>query len=185
MDEPKKFKRRIILIKKSIQLKYVALVFLSVVAAVFVIGGDVYYTVTKILIEEVNPDLHPLFTRFNQVLAVKLLIYLGIIFFVSLYVSHRIAGPIYRFEKSTRLVGEGDLTHRVSLRKGDELGGLEEEFNRMVASLQLKVQKDRNLAQHIMSRIEQIAVQESSGTLQKKIQEIRREMDHLGSGFKA
>jgi len=183
-QEPKQFQRRIILIKKSLQVKYIALVFLSVLAGLFMIGLDVYYTVTNILVHEVDPSLYPVFARFNQMILVKVLIYLFIMLLVSLFVSHRIAGPIYRFEKSAEVVGRGDLTHRVCLRRGDELGELEELFNRMVSNLQLLVQKDKHLSQQIASQLEQTAKDSVASPVSEQLLALSRELEHVGSGFK-
>ena len=36
----------------------------------------------------------------------------GLMLLISLYVSHRFAGPIYRFEKSCQSLASGDLTHK-------------------------------------------------------------------------
>ena len=56
-----------------------------------------------------------------------------------LYLSHKIAGPMFRFEKDMATVKEGDLTLRVFLRKQDQFTALSESFNDMTASLHDKV----------------------------------------------
>jgi hypothetical protein len=43
--------------------------------------------------------------------------------------SHRIAGPAHRICKSFQRVRDGDIAFRVTLRKGDYLGEIAEEFN--------------------------------------------------------
>ncbi len=56
-----------------------------------------------------------------------------------LLLSHRIAGPIYRIEKSIQGMQEGDLTMRIFLRDKDELTELAEQFNQMSATLNQKI----------------------------------------------
>jgi nitrogen fixation/metabolism regulation signal transduction histidine kinase len=146
-----RFQRKTVLVKRSLQLKYIAMVFLSVLVASLIVGGDVYYSLSRVMLTEC-PSVTDRMTQFNTVLLVKTALYLGLMLLISLYVSHRFAGPIYRFEKSAQAVGGGDLTHRVSLRTGDELMELQEEFNGMTSSLQVLVQKDRNLAQRLRDR---------------------------------
>ncbi|MBI4051110.1 MAG: HAMP domain-containing protein [Elusimicrobia bacterium] len=179
------FTRRTILIKKRFQYKYMAVVFFSVLIAFLIIGLDVSYTLSKIL--SYNPGIQPLLDRMSSVfplLAMKFFIYLVIILIVSGIISHRIAGPIFRFEKSARIIGTGDLTHRVTLRSGDEWLELQEEFNQMVIQLQSKIQKEKTLIRHLCAHLDEIAKRLS----QEKHQEIsalKRELEHITSGFKA
>ncbi|MBI4422978.1 MAG: HAMP domain-containing protein [Elusimicrobia bacterium] len=183
-----KFQRRTVLVKRTLQLKYVAIIFASVVLAALMVGGDVYYTMTHLILAE-NPSLAPMISQINTTILLKLALYLGIIFLVSLFVSHRFAGPIYRFEKSAQVVGTGDLTHRVSLRTGDDLLELQEEFNAMVSSLQAQVQKDRSLIQHLGTRIDEALKRipdgaADPGPVREELKTLRAELAHLTTGFK-
>jgi len=185
MVEAQKFQRRTVLIKRALQLKYIGMVFVSVLLASLIVGGDIYYTMARMVLAE-NPSMTPAVAQFNWIIMVKLLLYLGLMLMISLYVSHRFAGPIYRFEKSAQIVASGDLTHRVSLRTGDELLELQEEFNGMVASLQAMVQKDRNLAAHLAERLS-VAMQklpESSSGAVDELKSLKMELDHLTQSFK-
>jgi len=49
--------------------------------------------------------------------------------------SHRIAGPLYRFEKILQQIGAGDLTANVKLRKKDQLVEFEKLINILVNTL--------------------------------------------------
>ena len=60
---------------------------------------------------------------------------------VFIYYSHRIAGPLYRFQKSLSELTLGDLTGRVHLRRRDQLGDLGETINL------LAVETDRKIGQ--------------------------------------
>ena len=54
----------------------------------------------------------------------------GMVVFILL--SHRIAGPLYRFEKDLGDIGYGDLTKRISLRKTDQLTEIKEALNSLI-----------------------------------------------------
>jgi len=54
---------------------------------------------------------------------------------VFILLSHRIAGPLYRFEKTLSQIKDGDLTTRINLRKSDELTELKESLNALIGSL--------------------------------------------------
>lgn len=185
--EPQKFQRRTVLIKRSLQLKYIGMVFLSVLLASLIVGADIYYTMARMVLGE-NPSLAPAISQFNMIILVKLALYLVLILLISLYVSHRFAGPIYRFEKSAQIVAAGDLTHRVSLRTGDELLELQEEFNGMLANLQALVQKDRNLAVRLSERLgaamKGLPEGESLAALREDLVSLKMELEHLTKAFK-
>lgn len=187
MAEPQKFQRRTVLIKRSLQLKYIGMVFVSVLLASVIVGGDIYYTMARMVLAD-NPSMAPAVTQFNTIILVKLALYLVLMLLISLYVSHRFAGPIYRFEKSAQIVSSGDLTHRVSLRTGDELLELQEEFNGMLATLQALVQKDRNLAARITERvaaaIKKLPDDKAGVATREELQSIKMELEHLTRSFK-
>ncbi len=187
MAEPQKFQRRTVLIKRSLQLKYIGMVFVSVLLASLIVGGDIYYTMARMVLAD-NPSMSTAVTQFNTIILVKLALYLVLMLLISLYVSHRFAGPIYRFEKSAQIVSSGDLTHRVSLRTGDELLELQEEFNGMLATLQALVQKDRNLAVRITERlaaaIKKLPDDKSGAASREELQSIKVELEHLTRSFK-
>lgn len=64
----------------------------------------------------------------------------------GLFVSHRIAGPLYRFRQVFRAVGKGDFSARVVLRRHDYLHGDAQVLNEMLAGL-------RDLSERIQSRM--------------------------------
>ncbi len=57
-----------------------------------------------------------------------------------LFLSHRIAGPLYRFEQTAQAIGNGDLSGAVRLRDGDELQDLARSMGGMVTGLRARVQ---------------------------------------------
>lgn len=72
------------------------------------------------------------------------LITLGLItvaaIFVTLYISHKIAGPIYRFEKELKRIGDGNLTAKINLRENDQVREMGDSINMMVENLHEKMQ---------------------------------------------
>lgn len=54
-------------------------------------------------------------------------------------VSHKIAGPLYRFEKVLEIIKHGDLSHRFSLRSSDELRELADGLNSFTETFDKKV----------------------------------------------
>ena len=57
----------------------------------------------------------------------------------SLSVSHRIAGPLYRFRAVYKTLSEGDLAIRANIRKNDYLHADARALNEMIQALQTRV----------------------------------------------
>lgn len=185
-----KFQRRTVLVKRNLQVKYALVVFAAVVFTAMIVGGDVYYTMAR-FVKEADPSLMPLLADAMKLDLVKLVIFLGIMGIVTVFVSHRWAGPIYRFERSAQIVSGGDLTHRVSLRTGDDLMELQDEFNAMITSLQRLVQKDRTLLERLQARLDEAAkrLPDAAGAedvkrLKAELLELKEELRHATSAFK-
>ncbi len=64
---------------------------------------------------------------------------------VSMYISHRVAGPLYRLQQDALRWKQGDLALRVQLRKGDErmLQELAELLNQALMNLEKSLQEIR------------------------------------------
>ena len=126
------FQRKTILIKKHLQYRYMALIMMSVMVAFLIVGLDLMWTISKVVNEHpmIQPLLEDIFSM-APLFVIKLVVYLIIVLIVSAVVSHRMAGPIFKFEKSCATVAAGDLAHRVYLRKGDHLTDLQDHFNDM------------------------------------------------------
>lgn len=73
---------------------------------------------------------------------------------VTLLASHKIAGPIYRFEKDIAQVAGGDLRHRIRIRKNDQFQDLAVSLNRMIDGLALRISAVKDEAEALGSQIE-------------------------------
>ena len=58
---------------------------------------------------------------------------------VTVLLTHRVAGPLYRFRRVFADVGRGVLTMRVTLRHGDYLTAEAADLDRMVSALRERV----------------------------------------------
>ena len=192
MDDKPKYKRRIVIIKRALQFKYIAIVLIAMVLVAFTVGWDVYYTVGRAIMELEAPGLYPVMVKINNLMLGKLAVLLVIVFIISIFVSHKFAGPIFKFERSCDMVAEGDLTYRVHLRSGDELIELQDKFNEMVSEIQKKVSGDKESAKivgeklsAISSRLSQKNVSSSElSEISGQINGIIAQLNKISSGFK-
>lgn len=58
---------------------------------------------------------------------------------VFIFLSHRLAGPLYRFEKSLEEISRGNLTYRFRLRRTDQLEDLAQALNQFIAQMDEKI----------------------------------------------
>jgi len=59
---------------------------------------------------------------------------------VTLFTSHKIAGPLYRIEKDTEQAASGDLTMKFAIREGDQMRPLAAQFRTMVAAMRERIE---------------------------------------------
>jgi methyl-accepting chemotaxis protein len=88
---------------------------------------------------------------------------------VTLFVSHKIAGPLFRFEKELKDIEKGDLTKSIKLRKKDQTTDLADSLNQMTASLHGKVLEIRTGVEHLIESVSK----------QNATQELVDQLNHL------
>jgi len=161
-----KHRRRTFLIKTGLQLRYMGIIVSTMLLVAFGVGWIIYHTSWSRIGD--TPDLTidklaEIFDQVNKQLTQWVVVFIFFISVLSVFVSHKIAGPVYRLERSAKILASGDLTHSVKLRHGDELRDLEEAFNSMSESLRAMVMKDREVISRLV-----IAGNNLSETLKKK-----------------
>jgi nitrate/nitrite-specific signal transduction histidine kinase len=61
---------------------------------------------------------------------------LGFAFLAGLVLARKMVGPIQALRAGAARIGSGDLSQRISVKTGDELEGLADQFNDMAGRLQ-------------------------------------------------
>jgi len=145
------YKRRQFYIKKEFQfrfiLKFCLLILLgaaiSTCLLVFLSQGSLTYSLenSKLVIKNTSMAILPAVIYTN-------LITLGLtslaVITVTLFVSHKIAGPLFRFEEDLKIIGKGDLTKIIRLRQEDQISDLAQSLNEMTSNLHDKVENIQN-----------------------------------------
>ena len=84
----------------------------------------------------------------NRKLLPKFLILLFFIGWASIFLSHKIAGPIYRLQKGLEDLGKRNLQTRIYFRKHDEAAFISTSFNGAVESLDNSLIRIKNIAKN-------------------------------------
>jgi len=132
--------RREYYIYREIQFKYIRLTLLLMLLVCIIMGYTVSETSLGVLtktLSKVYPaeDIKEVYGILNSTLILRLLLMIPVVIVAAMYVSHRIAGPVYRLEKELIQIGEGDLSRRLVLRKNDDLKKMANEMNNVMDRL--------------------------------------------------
>ena len=155
------FRRRKYIIKKGLQFRYIGLIFALVLVASLVTGWTVFATGWHFLGEKLA-DVYPqgrlvyVFKATNLALIRNLLLISPLIFLLGLLFSHRIAGPVYRIEKTLEEIARGNLSLRIKLREGDELVDLADIINDLTESFSKTIISDKDIVIGIEKDLEEI-----------------------------
>jgi len=167
MSKPKHpEKRRIHYIKKDFQFKFIlkfclllllGAVISTVLLSVFAKGTlTTSFKGSHLVIERTYTAVLPALIYTNLITVV--LITLATIL-VTLYVSHKLAGPMFRFEADLKMIGAGDLTKRIKVRQNDQLTDFADSLNDMTISLHNKVLDTRADIQRVIDEASEEHVQ--------------------------
>jgi len=119
----------------------------------------------------------------NRSLFPKVMVLAVMIFIAGIFVSHKIAGPMYRIEKSAEAIRNGDLSVSFRMRKGDEMKEASSALEDMVDSLQADFAKIKTAGQALDERIGAIESQiKKEDALQ--LRDIVRVIDGVLSKYK-
>ncbi|MFC1514948.1 hypothetical protein ACFL5X_03505, partial [Candidatus Omnitrophota bacterium] len=122
----KKNRRRKKLLGSSLERKLLILMFIAAVVPAGVVAVCLYYLIFNLFAAEVMiPEfiaytLIPVSDQVNMIMLICLPLVLIGIWFLTVTLSHRITGPIYRLEKELDARIKGTKKGPIHLRKGDE-----------------------------------------------------------------
>jgi methyl-accepting chemotaxis protein len=111
---------------------------------------------------------------------------------LSIFITHKIAGPLYRLKKALSLITEGNLDAKVKLRKGDDLKDLAEHFNMLAEELRTfvnTVRVDYDLLSEYILELEReidakMLTEESGRALIHKVEANRKNIEAVLEKFK-
>lgn len=137
-----KNRRKQYIVDKKFQLKFIFKFCIIVIFVSVAVGLLIFYftkgstTVaienTKVTVKETQDFILPVIL--TTVLSVGFFSAL-VVFFSTLFATHRIAGPIYRLSREVEKLKQGDLTRTFKIRSYDEFQELAENLSEMSLAL--------------------------------------------------
>ena len=140
-----KFLRTKYLTGSHIQMKYLGLLMLSMIVPLLFVGGCLYYLIFSIMAEQIGipeyiaHNMFPVISKVNMILLIGVPPLFLLLMFWGVVLSHRFAGPLQRLERELhKITHSGDLSHRINLRKGDDVKPLADAINKLLDSVHKK-----------------------------------------------
>ena len=139
-----KYKRSNILINRKFQFKFAFFVctWIFVLSMVYPI---IIYNLFEFFLRYVPNTSPEMMMRIRDVqsqviflLALLQLVFIAVTFLISIFLSHRIAGPLYKLRKSMEEISRGNFEMRITFRKNDHFGELQDTFNEMAEHLAVR-----------------------------------------------
>ncbi|MBI9074484.1 MAG: methyl-accepting chemotaxis protein [Desulfatibacillum sp.] len=93
---------------------------------------------------------------------------------LTLFASHKIAGPLFRLNKELEDIAEGDLTKVVKLRSKDQITVLAQSINSMAGQLHAKVSDIRDSVEQLSQILEN---EDKGGEWAGKLEDVKRKID--------
>jgi len=179
-------RRKRYFIKPGFQSRLTAIFILIVIIVANIVGALVYgFSIEKLENKLVVESKLPIdTTQLGQALLpgviIAELVSICVVAFICVFVTHTIAGPVYRMERVAKSIGEGDLTNFIKLRPKDELKDLADAMNEMTMGLRSKVLSIKESSEKIKGSLDRIKstgkadkvddLFEALGSLEKSLQ---------------
>jgi prepilin-type N-terminal cleavage/methylation domain-containing protein len=160
MDENR---RSNILPHKDLQYKIVARVLSLVLLGIVLVGGAIYVTVWRNITSSEfasgRMSIIQVFNNVHLILFIAIPVAVAIVIWLSIYTSHKIAGPLVRLDHGMRHICEGNLPkHPMKFRKGDEHHHLANRFNAMVEKIRSQLDEEQQRAELMKKELEMLSL---------------------------
>ncbi len=196
MEEPKRaYKRRIYFIEIKFQtkfiLKFCALVCLAGLLTIGVLyllsaqSTTVSIVNSRVVVRSTADFLLPLLIQ--TVVIVTVLVGLATVV-VTLFVSHKIVGPLYRFKKVMQALAEGDFSSDFRIRHLDQMQDLADNFNLMIGKIRQQLNLLKNNFLSLKTKLDNFKdedLPEHKRTALNELKRISEELNRIINYFKS
>ena len=125
--------RKKYIIKKNLQLRIFCEMVLFMFFVAVLVSWTVYLGVFKTLIFELSGEK---ITLINRIISFKMFMWfiptVFAIIIISVFLSHRIAGPIFVFQRTIKELTKRKSVNKIHLRKNDKLNDFAHDLNRLI-----------------------------------------------------
>jgi signal transduction histidine kinase len=136
-----KNRRRKILVNKPVQFTFTGLTIYFTLITIIIVGGFTYFITLNTIIAQLELEnklvnAYEIIKNINILLLKKIgifvLILLILVFYLEIRFLHRVAGPLFRIERTLKEISEGKDVEPIKLRKKDFYKSLAESVNKVI-----------------------------------------------------
>lgn len=154
-----KNQRKNYFIKPGFQTKLTVIILLIVIIVANIVGGVIYGLLSGSFVIDQIAQAFEIENFRDLLLPVVLLaelLAIVIVAFIGIFVSHTMAGPVYRFEKVLEDLSNGELNSHFNLRGSDEFQELAASFNKLIDTLNSKIFEIKIHINHLTNLMNEI-----------------------------
>jgi len=183
------FRRRHFLINKKIQLKYVFLTVLLLVSYTIILLAAIFAPYVITIFSEIPVSQKAAAAEVILILHSNIWPWVGALITLcgiySIFITHKMAGPIFVLSRMASEVSSGNLTVRARLRKGDDLVEVADSFNKIVDEMESMLtmldREDKKLSTYITALERELA---SRDVPEDEFLMLEKEMEAAKAGIK-
>jgi HAMP domain-containing protein len=179
-------KRRNYFIDKGFQsdfiIKFCALVAsagLLIMAIVYLLARNattVSFVNSRVVVQSTADFLLPVLV---QTLIVSVIVVSVATIIFTLFVSHRIAGPAFRFKKVLKDLAKGDFCGECRIRKKDSLHDVAGSVNELMAATRAKLKETDAQLSALKEAVKEMPDQAGTGNVKKTISDLEKLFHHF------
>jgi methyl-accepting chemotaxis protein len=182
------FRRRHFIINKDLQFSLLTISIFYLLLFLVVIGSILFIPV-MIELDQVDYASDQAVQAASKIMYLHSKFWPAVVFALilialhSIRTSHKIAGPLYRFDRLFESMKEGNLSSKITLRKGDYLINEMDNINEMLESLQIRVQEIKDAQSGLneaISECKDVVSHASKDEISKRMNDITEKGDQLG-----
>lgn len=183
--QPQK-RRKQYIVHKKIQYKYAILTIALLVLYTMLILAAILAPSIALFVSEDIPlsaraeaaNAFLLLNRFMWPGIAAIILMFGVI---SIFITHKFAGPLFVIERMINLITEGKLSTRIRLRKGDDLVEFEGSINRMAEKLETSMSALHAHSENLSAQVHDLSrdhTPEKIAKLRAEVKEIDKVLEH-------
>lgn len=182
-------RRSIILIDRKFQLRFAFYVCSWLFALSFVYPLIIHslfdFFLKYVALDPNGPTVTAMQRTRQELLSVLVtlqLVFLSVTFLISIFLSHKIAGPIFKLKKFFEKLKDGNLSESLKFRKADHFQEVAALYNEMTQGLRGLLEKDREKVAQAISSVEK-ALERTTGDGRKHLEDalttLREVREHI------
>lgn len=170
------YRRRILVINRPFQLRFCVYISAWVAALCFIyplIVANLFdYFARYMQMDPGHADVGVLFSTRKSVVTLLIVtegVFLMLTFLLSVFMSHRIAGPLYKLRKNMDEFSKGNFDRKLAFRKKDYFPELAADFNQMVRNVREREIRENEVLTAAATHIES-AMKSASETTKNELE---------------